>query len=244
MIRMLWVFLFSVLALNPPAHAGDTVTGRTVTVRGEAEIKRAPDKADVSIGIQEQKRDLKEAQKATDDQLKALYRIAKELGIAEKDLRTDYSSVQPVYNYNNNDGRQIFAGYSVNHQVTVTLRDVAKVAELTQKLTAAGIDQINNILFGLQQEDSARDEALELALKKARAKADMLAKASGETLGKVYSISESGVHFDPRPMPMMRGKAMMAMEAAGAPAMDAAAPPPSGEMVVRADVQATFLLQD
>lgn len=232
--------LLGLLLAAPLAQAADIAIGRSVTVSGDAEIKRAPDKADVSIGIQEQKRELKEAQKATDEQLKSLYRIAKELGIAEKDLRTDFSSVQPVYNYDK--GKRVFSGYSVNHQVTVTLNDIGKLADFTQRLLDAKIDQINNITFGLQKEKETRQEALGLAIKNARQKAEILADSAGETLGKVYGINESGVYFEPVPMPMMRGKAMMAMEAA--PAMDMAVAPPPGEMSVRADVQATFLLKD
>ncbi len=234
------LFFAGLLLFASLAQAEDVSPGRTITVRGDAEVKRAPDKAEISIGIQEQRRNLKEAQKATDEQLKALYSIAKEMGVEQKDMRTEYSSVQPIYNYE--EARQVFSGYTVNHQISVTLRDIDKIADFTQKLMDSKIDQINNIMFGLQKEDEARDEALKLALEKARAKAMMLARVSGETLGKVYSINESGVQFQPMPVSMMRGKAMMAMEGA-APAMDMAAPP-SGEMTIHADVQATFLLKD
>lgn len=241
-MRFAPVALLGLLLTAPVAQAADTaVIGRSITVGGDAEIKRAPDKVDVSIGIQEQRRDLAEARKATDEQLKALYRIAKETGIAEKDLRTDYSSVQPVYDYNN--GKRIFTGYSVTHQVTATLRAADKLADFTQKLLDAKIDQIDNIVFGLQKEDDARQEALKLAIAKARQKAEILARSEGESLGKVYSINEAGMYFEPVPLPMLRGKAMMAMDAA-APAMQESASPPAGEISVRAEVQATFLLKD
>lgn len=235
----LWVFA-ALLLVAPVASAADAAyPGRTVSVSGEAEIKRAPDKAVISIGIQEQKRSLKEAQKLTDEQLKSLYRIADELGIEKKDLRTEYSSVQPVYNYDN--GKQVFTGYSVNHQVSVTLRDIEKLADFTQKALDAKIDQINNVQFGLQKEEEAKAEALVLAMENAHKKAELLAKAENETLGRVYTISESGARFDPPPMPMMRGKAMMVAEAA--PAMDVSAPP-SGEITVSVGVQAMFLLKE
>ncbi len=238
-LRMLTVIAVLVTALPVYAQVPQAVPGRTITVRGEAEVKRAPDKADISIGIQEQKPELKEAQRLTDEQLKALYRIADTMGVTKKDLQTNYSSVQPVYHYR--DGGQHFVGYSVNHQITVTLRDLDKLAEFTQKLLDAKIDQINNIHFGLQQEDAEKKAALKKALENARAKAEALAESSGERIEKVYAVNEGGVYFEPVPMPMMRGKAVMAMESAS---MDAAAAPPAGEMSVRADVQATFLLEE
>lgn len=234
--------LMVTLLLAPlSAHAQEVVAARTITVSGDAEVKVAPDKADVAIGIQEQNQKLKEAQRLTDEQLKALYRIAKEMGIAEKDLRTDYSSVQPIYEYTP-EAKQIFKGYSVNHQVTVTLRDITKVAELTEKLLDAKIDQINNIQYGLQKEDEAREAALNEALLKAKRKAEMLAKTMNERIEKVYSINESGISMQPMPM-VMRGKAM-AMDGGGAVMPEMAAAPPAGEMAISANLTASFLLKE
>lgn len=235
---------FMVLLSISSVSAQEALPGRLVTVTGEAEVKRAPDKADVSVNISEQSHNAEQAKKLADEKIESLYKIASNLGIAKNDMRTDYSSVQPVYNYTNTG--QVFQGYSVMHQVTLTLRDVNKVAVLTEKLIAAKIDQINNVQYGLQKEDEAKDEALKEALVKARRKADMLAGAMRETVDKVYAINEAGVSFQPIPMPMVRGKmAMMEAGVAPAPMMaDASANPPSGEMAINASLTATFLLKE
>lgn len=234
---------FAVLLSFSPASAQEVLPGRLVTVTGEAEVRRAPDKVDVSVNISEQSHNAEQAKKLADEKIEALYKIASSLSIAKNDMRTDYSAVQPVYNYTNTG--QVFQGYSVVHQVTLTLRDVNKVAVLTEKLIAAKIDQINNVQYGLQKEDEAKDEALKEALIKARRKAEMLAGAMRETVDKVYAINESGVSFQPIPMPMMRGKAMMMEAAASAPVMaDESANPPSGEIAIHANLTATFLLKD
>lgn len=235
------------MTLVTPAHADDIIARRTVTVTGEAEVKKAPDKADISISIEEEDKSLEVAREETDKQLKALYRIAGETGIEKKDMQTNYSSVQPIYDYVSDNGRgnnrRVFRGYNVNHQVTLTLRDTDKLATLTEKLLAAKIDQINNVTYGLQKDDAAKDEALKAALLKAKAKAGMMASTLGESVDRVYQINESGISYQP-PMPMAYARKSMAMP--GAPmAMDAAAEtPPSGEITVNANVTVTFMLKD
>ncbi len=224
------------MTLTQPASA-EEYAYRTITVTGDANVKKAPDKATISISIEEESEDLAAAKKATDDQLEALYSIAKNAGIAEKDMQTTYSSIQPVYDYNN--GTRSFRSYNVNHQVELTLKQPDKVAALTEKLLAAKIDQINNVTYGLQEEDDAQSEALKKALAKAKTKAQMMASSLGESVDRVLQINESGVSFQPLPI-MMRKSMMMS----GAPmAEDASVAPPTGEIAINANVTVTFSLK-
>lgn len=219
------------------ASAADELAYRTITVTGDAEVKKEPDQAIVSIGIEEQNAKLEVARKATDDQLKALFSIAKSMGIEDKDMQTTYSSIQPVYDYTNNATR-VFRGYNVNHQVQITLKKPDQLAALTEKLLAAKIDQINNVEYGLQKKDEAESEALKKALAKAKEKAAMMASAYDESLGKVLVINESGVQSQPVPMMM---KARMAPMSVASDAVESA--PPAGEVSITANVTVTFSLK-
>lgn len=239
-MEKLWLSALVLVILMAPylSHAEDVMV-RSITVTGDAEVKKTPDKADVSISIQEENKSLEEARRLTDQQLKALTRIAKEVGIADKDMQTSYSSIQPTYDYT--DNKQIFRGYSVNHQILITLRDVSKVAVLTEKLLEGKIDQIDNVQYGLQKEDESKQEALKLALGKAKVKAEGMTAALGTSLGQVLQINESGVSFQPIPVMMRAAKmapAAMAMDGAIASA------PPTGEIAVNANVSVTFALKD
>lgn len=247
-MEKIWISALAMAILLTPflVHAEEMVAARTIVVSGDAEVKKAPDKADINISIQEENKSLDEARRLTEAQLKSLYRITKELGISEKDMKTSYSSVQPVYDYNN--GKQTFRAYSVNHQIQITLRKLDQLAVLTEKLLDARIDQIDNVLYGLQDENDSKDEALKKALERAKLKASAMASAYGESLGRVIQINESGVEYQPIPMPMVR-KAF-AMEAADS-GMIASAPPappplptPTGEISINATVNVTFALKN
>ncbi len=227
-----------VLASAPFAVAAQSVVvpARTITVSAEAETRQAPDRVTLQVGIQEQAKTLAEAQKRTNEQLKALDRVAKDMKIPADKIQTSYSNTNPNYTYK--DGKRIFEGYNVNHQISVILDAPDQLGSLMAKLTAAGIDEINNVQYGLKDEQSAKTEALKKAAAGARKKAEAVAGAMGEKLGKLLSLNESGTSYQPIPMPMMRMAkgAMMAAEAAPSP--------PAGGLIINTNVQATFALQD
>lgn len=219
------------------ASAQSVSAARTITVSAEAEMRQAPDRVTLQVGIQEQAKTLAEAQKRTNEQLKALDRVAKDMQIPADKIQTTYSNTNPNYTYK--DGKRIFEGYNVNHQISIILDAPDKLGPLMEKLTAAGIDEINNVQYGLKDEQSAKTEALKKAAAGARKKAEAVAGAMGEKLGKLLSLNESGTSYQPTPMPMMRmakGNAMMAA--------DAAPSPPAGGLTINTNVQATFALQD
>ena len=129
-------------------------------------------------------------------------------------------------------------GYSVTHNVTVTLRKLDDLGPFTEAVLAAKIDEINGVVYGIENMDSLKESALKLAIEKAKRKADVMAAAAGVKAGPVVSIQESGAVLPPRPMPRMM-KAM-AMEVGSA---DAAPTPPPGELTVHVDVSVTYELQ-
>lgn len=77
-------------------------------------------------------------------------------------------------------------------------------------LVTAGANQVNGPDFGLDQPDAAMDEARIAAMKSARARADLYARADGLKVARVLSIGESGGYV-PAPRVFMAAKAMDAM---------------------------------
>lgn len=231
------IFLLGLLAVfAAPANAQDAILRNAITVSAEAEAKAAPDKVELNIGLSERSADLDKARAQVDRQLKSLLAIAKEMNIAEKDLKTTYSAVQPEYSYNDKNRRQ-FDAYRVTHNITVTLRDLDHLAGFTDRVLNAGIDEIHNTQFGLTDQEALTQEALKKAVSKAWGKANALAEAAGVGLGAVLSISE-GTNVTP-PVTYRRS-GVMAMEAASV--NGGASAPPAGEIAVQATVTITYEL--
>jgi uncharacterized protein YggE len=135
----------------------------------------------------------------------------KAAGIAEKDVQTSGISLNPTYQYGENQPPKI-TGYEAHNTVNVVVRDISKLGKILDTLAAVGANQINGPSFDVDKKDEAMDEARRQAIEKAQARAEMYAKTLGMRVRRIVSINEGG-GFSP-PMPMMRGMMAMKSEAA------------------------------
>lgn len=220
----------AVLFAATPLHAEEAKMPRVISLSGHGEVKSAPDLAFVTTGVLTQGITAAEALAANTQAMNALFAALKQAGIDEKDVQTSSFMVQPRYDYTNNQAPKL-VGYDVSNNVTVTVRKIADLGPLLDKLVQSGSNQISGISFDVSKPDAALDEARKLATADATRRAKVYAEALGVTLGPVLSVSE-GTNYQP-PVPMLRGKVMMA---------DAAAPVPvaAGEQSLSVDVNITW----
>jgi uncharacterized protein len=219
------------LAAASPALAQDNKMPRLISLSGNGEVRRAPDIAFVTTGVLSQGATAAEALAANTSAMNALFAALKDAGIAEKDVQTSNFMVQPRYNFQDNKAPEL-VGYDVSNNVTITVRKIGDLGALLDKVVQAGSNQINGIGFDVSEPSASLDQARKLATEDATRKAKIYAEAMGVTLGPVMSISE-GVSYQP-PMPMARGKVMMA-DAAAAPV-----PVAAGEQRLSVDVNITW----
>ncbi len=116
--------------------------------------------------------------------------VLKDLGVEEKDIKTTGYSLNPVYNYTNQRGQEL-VGYEVTQNLTLKIRDLAKIGDIIAKTTEKGANQIGGINFTIDDEFALKNQARELAIEKAKEKAELIAKQSGMKLGEVKSVYES-----------------------------------------------------
>jgi hypothetical protein len=75
--------------------------------------------------------------------------------------------------------------------MSVTVRDLSKLDTLLQGLIAAGGNRIDSVEYETSDLRKYRDQARELAVKAAREKAQAMAHALGQEIGKAQSIEEA-----------------------------------------------------
>ena len=102
-------------------------------------------------------------------------------------------------------------GYQANNTVTVRSRDIKGFGKVLDALVSAGANQISGPAFQLSDPSSATDEARMMAIKAARARAELYAKAAGLRVVRIVSITEGGGYSPPQPM---YAKAMMVSDSA------------------------------
>ena len=208
-----------------------------LTVVAEGRTTRQPDLAVFSAGVTTQ---AKTAAAALAENSNAMTKVVAELkraGIAARDIQTSNLSINPVYAQQTRpvDEPQapVIVGYQVSNQVTIRQRKLGDYGKVIDTLVSAGANQVNGPSFQLDNSDAALDEARIAAMKAARARAELYARAAGLRVARIVSISE-GQNYQPGP-PMVYAR--MAMDKS-----EAAPPVESGELELTANVTVMFEL--
>lgn len=226
----------------PPAARTAPGAPTLLTLSAEGKVTRAPDVATFSAGVVSQGKTASEALRANATDMTRVIAALKRAGVAEKDIQTSNLSLNPVYQPQRNmpDGsvepaQPTIIGYQANNTVSVKQRKLGDFGKVIDALVAAGANQVNGPSFEVDNPEPAQDEARTAAMAKARARAELYARASGLRVGRIVSISESGGWSPPQPV-MYR---MVAMEAA-APAPSS--PVQAGELQMSVSVNVQFEL--
>jgi uncharacterized protein YggE len=179
--------------------------GTLLNVSAQGEAKRVPDIATISTGVVTRAEDSNAAMRANAEQMAKVVDAIKAAGIPAKDVQTSGISLNPTYQYAENQPPRI-TGYEAHNTVNVVVRDIAKLGKILDTLAAVGANQINGPSFDVDKKDEAMDEARRQAIEKAQARAEMYAKTLNMRVRRIVSINEGG-QMGP-PMPMMRMQAM------------------------------------
>jgi uncharacterized protein len=234
--------LLLLFALTPlAAQAEDCLKYHTLHVTGTYNVKAKPDISYVDFTVQSEAKEVAEAKKKADEVLRAVKDAATKLSIAEKDLKTGYVSIQPRYTYLENRP-PLLDGYNVSYNLTMTVRKLETLGESVQQLVQAGVTQVNNVRYDIEDSESFKRDALKQATLNAKAKADVLAAATGETLVGALRVQEGSVGYNPSVIAMeaapMMAKMMSSDTSAGGEV------PPAGELDVNAQVSIIYELKD
>jgi uncharacterized protein YggE len=208
-------------AVQPPAIV--------VTAVGEA--RTTPDRATIHIAVGSE--GASAAAAAADNATKQTRVIdaVKAAGVAPAQIRTAGYNVSPEYS----GGRTPkVTGYRAHNTVQVEVRNVADVGKVIDAALGAGATNIGSVGLYASRTDSARREAIQQAVAKARGEAETSAAAAGGTLGTLLELT-----IDPAglPRPMMH-QVMVTSAAVGNMAMPT--PIETGESVVLAVVRARW----
>jgi uncharacterized protein len=219
MARIVFACALSALiaaSLATPAEAQQTQSDRqtNIVVSGEGRISAAPDYAEITAGVTTKAKTAKEATDANAKLMAAVIAALRDGGIAQKDIATTQFSVQPVYTTQSNTEPKLI-GFGASNQVAVTIRQMDKVGDIADRMVAAGATNIGNLVFLHSDSSKLLDQAREAAVADARRKAELYARASGVTLGRLVSISENSAYTPYAMDGMFRAKAVATPIASG-----------------------------
>ncbi len=204
----------------PPPSISTSAVGETSVV---------PDRAMLSVAVESQGQT---AAAAGAENAKLQARVidaVKQAGVAAGQIRTSGYNVFPEYAQASGKGPRV-TGYRAHNTVQVEIRSLESVGKIIDAVLAAGATNLGALSLYASNTDAARREALQKAVAKARADAEVAATAAGGSLGALLELTTEPFGV---PQPLQRGMVTSAM-------MDArmAAPTPieTGEITVQAVV--------
>jgi uncharacterized protein YggE len=210
---------------TPTATAPPT---RTLHVSGEGRAFAAPDLAVFTSSVTAIDPSLARATRDANERARKVLDALSAAGVAAADRQTVRFDVQIERNMAKPTDPPRITGYRVTNAIAVKVRDLPKLGSVLDRALAAGANEVESL--ALTRADPSPEEASALAgaVKAARAKAEVMAKAAGLRLGQVLDLSEAvGA---PSPVPM---RAALAARADGVPVAE-------GQIEVEAQVELTF----
>ncbi len=185
-----------------PFSVNQTTTEKKTTfdVQAEGKVTAIPDTATVNLGIQINKPTVKAAQKEANEKINKITNELKRIGVEDKYIKTTDYRIYPNYDYIS--GRKI-NGYNINIKLEIKVKDFEKINKVIDKSTELGANQIGSLEFIIDDErlEELKMEARKEAIKKAKRKAEQIAKIGGLRIGKLINIIEKDISsYQPRPL--------------------------------------------
>jgi uncharacterized protein YggE len=174
----------------------------TISGSASSEVKFVPDRATIRISVQTRATSAAEAASQNARKQNAVLSALRSLGMSNEQLSTADYSVSPEYRYEPNKS-PILVGYTVTNSIVADVRDVAQIGKVLDAALANGANMVSSLEFYSSNTDAARRQAVASAVAKAKAEADVAARAAGGTLGTLMQLNISGGAYPPPPRPMM-----------------------------------------
>lgn len=210
--------------------SGAPVTG--ITVQGVGTITLTPDLATISVGIQSQAASAAKAQSAASAAMTRIIDAVKKAGVADVDLKSQWISLQPQYDYASGSSTRRVTGYQANQALAIKVRKIETTGAVIDAAVAAGATQVSGISFSVADPTTATAQARSAAIADAKKRAAALAQAAGVSLGSLLTVTEVSA---PSPVPYLAGDLRTAQ--------DGTTPVQTGTTDLGVTVTATFAIR-
>ncbi|WP_157946973.1 SIMPL domain-containing protein [Thalassobius sp. I31.1] len=177
------------LAGSTVVAVAENAAPRVITVQGEGQVSVVPDMAQVGIGVETRAANAADAMAGTSEKMAALMAVATEAGVEARDQQTSNLNLHTDLRHTSGNAPQV-VGYVATNMLTIRLRDLDSAPQILDQLISAGANQLHGVRFTVQDPKPHLDEARQLAVADALAKAALYAQAAGVETGNVLRIEE------------------------------------------------------
>lgn len=165
---------------------------RAITVKGTGKVSARPDYIVLSLNIEALSETYDRAMTDASERIKKLQDAAVLVGYEKSDMKATSFHVQTRYeNVKDRQGnyKQEFAGYACSYRLKLAFDfDSKQLAKVLSAIANCGAQPEISIAFTVKNPESISEELLISATENAKTKAEILCKASGNSLGQLLNI--------------------------------------------------------
>lgn len=172
----------------------------TVTVTGTGAATGVPDQASFDFTVQTKGKTAAAALTQNGTATQAVISAVEAAGVPEADIQTQQVSLDPL---TSSDGTTI-VGYTASDTITVSKLAIGKSGAIVDAAVGAGATGVSGPSLDISSQDALYASALKAAVAQAKSKAQVLADATGHTLGGAVTIVEGSAST---PLPFSVGAA-------------------------------------
>jgi uncharacterized protein YggE len=181
---------------QPPAGPDVIVTN------GDAVVRRAPDRAFVTVTVETRAKSPRDAQRQNADAMTAVHLRLSQARVSQDAIRTLGYDLEQEFDFT--QGRRVPREFVARNAVEVRVDEIARVGELLDVAVQGGATAISAVRFDLRDREIAEREALRLAVVDARTRAEAAAAGAGRAVDRIIRVEDmrdgGGM---PRPMMAM-----------------------------------------
>ncbi len=217
--------------------------GATITVTGEGKASAIPDIATLTFTVREVAKTVPLAQKAVETKVALAKTALGGMSIADKDITTLSYTVNPHYDnqvqgycngYTCPPTTSVITGYEVAETIQVKVRKIDDAGAVLAKIGDVNITEVSGPDFTVDDMDAITASAKALAVKDAKAKADVIAKSLGVSLGDIVGYNENTKGYYPPMAFSAKAEGMGAVTSLDTVSL------PQGETITKEDVSITY----
>ena len=174
-----------------------------INVSGSAELKVAPDEVDLKVGVETRNESLDGAKRQNDERISRALDFLKHNGVEDKDVQTDYISIDPVYDEHANvspttglpladyDKSRLVEPvyYLVRKSIGIKLTNITNFDQVLTGLITNGVNHVLRVDFRTSELRKYKDQARGKAVQAAKEKAQAMASELGVKVGKPFNIN-------------------------------------------------------
>jgi uncharacterized protein len=198
----------------------------TVTVTGTGTVSGVPDQAEFDFTVQTKGKTASAALGQNGSATRAVIAAVEAQGVPDANVQTQQVSLDPLTSSN---GTTII-GYTASNTIDVSKVAIGKSGAIVDAAVGAGATDVSGPSLDVSSQDALYASALKAAVAQAQSKAEVLAGATGHTLGGAISVVEGGSTATPLPFSV------------GSAAKSPSTPVEAGTQQIQATVTVTYAL--